>query len=261
MIRDPRTVVDQLFGGGGTAAQRAARRLTEKSILDWITGEVAKIKNGLGPVDRGPLDQYHGRLRAVRRRNQNIEEHNAKSDPDDLPRTPVGIPDSFEEHIQIMFDLQALAFASGITRVASFKLSRDATGRAFPESGVKTAFHTTSHHGEDERKITDFAKINDYHVAQTAYFIEKLKGIPDVDGTLLDNSVVLYGSPMGNSNVHNHKRCPLFLAGHAGGQIKGNSHVITPDGTPMANVFVSLLRKMGHTDLERFGDSDGEVAF
>jgi hypothetical protein len=159
-----------------------------------------------------------------------------------------------------MFDLQALAFASGITRVSSFKLSRDATGRAFPESGVRAAFHITSHHSEDERKILDFFKINLYHVSLIPYFLEKLKSIPDVEGNLLDNSVVLYGSPMGNSNIHNHKRCPLFLAGHAGGQLKGNLHVITPDGTPMANVFLTLLRRLGMSDEKSFGDSTGEVA-
>jgi hypothetical protein len=260
MIRDPRTVFDQLFGGGGTPAQRSERRATERSILDWITGEVAKLKTNLGPVDRGRLDQYLDDVREVERRIQRIEEHNAKSDPDQLPRTPLGIPDSYEEHLQIMFDLQALAFASGITRVSSFKLSRDATGRAFPESGVRAAFHLTSHHSEDERKITDFFKINLYHVGLMPYFLEKLKNIPDVEGNLLDNTVVMYGSPMGNSNVHNHKRCPLFLAGHAGGQLKGNLHLITPDGTPMANVFLTLLRRLGMTDQEKFGDSTGEVA-
>jgi hypothetical protein len=261
MIRDPRTVFDQLFGGGGTPAQRAARRETDRSILDWIMGEVSRIKSDLGPVDRGRLDQYLEDVREVERRIQRIEEHNAKTDPDQLPRTPVGIPDSFEEHIQIMFDLQALAFASNITRVSSFKLTRDATGRTYPESGVKSGFHLQSHHGENEQKILDFAKINTYHVSQMTYFIEKLKNMPDGDGTLLDNSVIMYGSPMGNSNVHNHKRCPLFLVGHAGGQIKGNLHVITPDGTPMANAFLTLLHRMGMNDLQSFGDSTGEIAF
>jgi hypothetical protein len=260
MVRDPRTVFDMLFGGGGTPAQRSQRRATERSILDWITGEVSKLKSNLGPTDRGRLDQYLDDVREVERRIQRVEEHNAKSDPDQLPRTPLGVPDSYEEHLQIMFDLQALAFAAGITRVSSLKLSRDATGRAFPESGVRAAFHIQSHHGEDERKILDFYKINLYHVGLMTYFFEKLKNTPDVEGNLLDNSVVLYGSPMGNSNIHNHKRCPLFLAGHAAGQLKGNLHVITPDGTPMANVFVTLLRKMGMTDQEKFGDSNGEVA-
>jgi len=159
-----------------------------------------------------------------------------------------------------MFDLQALAFSSGITRITSFKMSRDATGRTYPESGVKTAFHTASHHGEDESKITDFSKINTYHVGTIPYFLEKLKNTADVDGSLLDNSVVMYGSPMGNPNVHNHKRCPLFLAGHAGGQLKGNIHIKAPDSTPMANVFLTLLHRLGMDGLESFGDSTGEIA-
>lgn len=260
MVRDPRVVFDQFSGGGGTSAERAARRKTDRSILDWITHEVARLKNDLGPTDRNRLDQYLEDVREVERRIQKVEEHNSSGDPSQVTKTPVGVPDSFEEHLQIMFDLQTLAFASGITRISSFKLSRDATGRTYPESGVKTAFHTSSHHGEDEAKITDFFKINTYHVSMIPYFLEKLKKTPDVDGSLLDNTVVLYGSPMGNPNVHNHKRCPLFLAGHAGGQLKGNIHVKTPDGTPMANVFLTLLHRLGVDNLESFGDSTGEIA-
>ena len=259
MIRDPRAVFDQLFGGGGTAEERSARRKTDRSILDWINHEVASLKRDLGPTDRTRLDQYLEDVREVERRIQRIEQHNT-SDPSQITNTPVGIPDSFEEHLQIMFDLQALAFSSGITRISSFKLSRDATGRTYPESGVKTAFHTASHHGENEARITEFAKINTYHVSMIPYFLEKLKKTPDVDGSLLDNSVVLYGSPMGNPNVHNHKRCPLFLAGHAGGQLKGNVHIKAPDGTPMANVFLTLLHRLGLSDFESFGDSTGEIA-
>ncbi|HYV62990.1 MAG TPA: DUF1552 domain-containing protein [Bryobacteraceae bacterium] len=260
MVRDPRMVFDQLFGGGGTPAEQTARRQTDRSILDWITGEVTRMKSSLGPTDRGRLDQYLEDIREVERRIQRIEEHNTSGDPSQLPKTPIGIPDSFQEHVQIMFDLQALAFASGTTRVSSFKLSRDATGRAYPESGVKTAFHGASHHGEDKQKIIEFEKINRYHVGMIPYFLDKLKKTPDVGGTLLDNTVVMYGSPMGNPNVHNHKRVPLFLAGHAGGQLKGNIHVKAPDGTPMANVYLALLRKLGVRDIETFGDSTGELA-
>jgi len=260
MVRDPRMVFDQLFGGGGTAAERAVRRQTDRSILDWIMHEVSRLKSDLGPADRNRLDEYLEDVREVERRIQRVEEHNSNGDPSQLTKTPVGVPDSFEEHLQIMFDLQTLAFASGITRISSFKLSRDATGRTYPESGVKTAFHTSSHHGEDEAKITDFFKINTYHVSMIPYFLEKLKKTPDVEGNLLDNTVVMYGSPMGNPNVHNHKRCPLFLAGHAGGQLKGNIHLKAPDGTPMANVFLTLLHRLGVDDIESFGDSTGEIA-
>jgi uncharacterized protein DUF1552 len=159
-----------------------------------------------------------------------------------------------------MFDLQALAFMSDITHVSSFKLSRDATGRTFPESGTRTAFHLASHHGENENQIIDFAKINTYHVSMIPYFLEKLKKAPEGDGSVLDNTVLIYGSPMGDSNLHNHKRCPLFLAGRAGGQLKGNVHVMTPDGTPMANVFLTLLHRLGVDNIDHFGDSTGELA-
>jgi hypothetical protein len=260
MIRDPRAVFDQLFGMGGTPAERAARRRTDRSILDWITREVTRLKGDLGPRDRGRLDQYLDDVREVERRIQRVEQHNSTNAPSQLPMAPVGVPDSFHEHVQIMFDLQALAFMSDITRVSSFKMSRDATGRVYPESGIRTAFHAASHHGEDEAQIIDFGKINTYHVSLIPYFLEKLKNAPDGDGSVLDNTVLVYGSPMGDSNLHNHKRCPLFLAGHGGGQLKGNLHVKAGDGTPMANVFLTVLRRLGVDDIESFGDSTGEIA-
>jgi hypothetical protein len=159
-----------------------------------------------------------------------------------------------------MFDLQALAFMSDITRVFSFKMGRDASGRVYPESGTTRGFHPASHHGEREDRVLEFAKINTYHVSLIPYFLEKLKNTPDGDASLLDRTMVVYGSPMGNSNIHNHKRCPLFLAGHANGQLKGNSHVITEDRTPMANVMLTLLHKLGRHDLESFGDSTGTLS-
>jgi hypothetical protein len=259
MIRDPRLVFDQLFGSGGTPEERAARRRTDRSILDWIVRDVARLRNDLGPSDRRRIDQYLDDVREVERRIQRVEAHNASGGAGQLPAAPIGVPESFKEHVQIMFDLQALAFMADLTRVSSFKLSRDATGRTFPESGVRAAFHLASHHGENENQILDFAKINTYHVGMIPYFIEKLKQAPEGDGTVLDNTVVIYGSPMGNPNLHNHRRCPLFLAGHAGGQLKGNLHVITPDGTPMANVFLTLLHRLGMDDVASFGDSTGEV--
>ncbi len=260
MIRDPRAVFDQLFGMGGTPAERAARRRTDRSILDWITREVTRLKGDLGPSDRGRLDQYLTDVREVERRIQRVEQHNLTNASSELPMAPVGVPDSFHEHVQIMFDLQALAFMSDVTRVSSFKMSRDATGRVYPESGVRTAFHAASHHGEDEAQIIDFGKINTYHVSLIPYFLEKLKNAPDGDGSVLDNTVLVYGSPMGDSNLHNHKRCPLFLAGHGGGQLKGNLHLKAADGTPMANVFLTVLRRLGVDDIESFGDSTGEIA-
>lgn len=258
MTRDPRMVFDQMFGAGGTQAERASRRRTDRSILDWIVRDISRMKNELGPGDRQRLDQYLDDIREVERRIQKVEGHNA-TDVNQLPMAPIGVPDSFQEHVQIMFDLQALGFMSDVTRVSSFKMSRDATGRTYPESGTRTAFHLSSHHGENENQILDFAKINAYHVSMIPYFLEKLKKTPEGDGNLLDNTVVLYGSPMGDSNLHNHKRCPLFLAGHAGGQLKGNLHLMMPDGTPMANVFLTLLHRLGVDDIQSFGDSTGEV--
>jgi hypothetical protein len=165
----------------------------------------------------------------------------------------------FEEHVHILMDLIALAFAADTTRVFSFKLGRDASGRAYPESGVTTGFHNASHHGEREERIMDFAKINRYHVSMVPYLLEKLKNTPEGDSNLLENSLVLYGSPMGDSNIHNHRRVPLFVAGHAGGALKGGVHIKAPDGTPMANPMLTMLHALGRTDLEKFGDSSGAL--
>src|SRR6185369_8140291 len=154
-------------------------------------------------------------IREIERRIQRIEQHNAGGEARELPTAPVGVPDSFEEHVKLMFDLQALAFAGDITRVSSFKLSRDVSGRAFPESGVRTGYHNASHHGSRGPRLAEFALINKYHVSLVPYFLDKLKKTPDVDGTLLDNTLVVYGGAMGDGNLHNHKRCPLFFAGHA----------------------------------------------
>jgi hypothetical protein len=157
-----------------------------------------------------------------------------------------------------MFDLQTLAFASDTTRVFSFKLGRDASNRVYPESGVRTGFHAASHHAGREERIVDFAKINKYHVSLVPYFLKKLKETADGDKNLLENSLILYGSPMGNSDVHNHKRCPLFLVGHAGGRLKGGLHLSAANGTPMANAMLTILHKLGLDDVKEFGDSTGE---
>ena len=257
MIRDPRVVFDQLFGIGATPQERAQRREEDRSILDTITASVARLKRGLGAADRARLTDYLDDVREIERRIQKVEAQNTSGDPRELPGAPAGVPDSFAEHVKLMFDLQAVAFASDITRVFSFKLGRDASSRAYPESGVKTGFHPASHHQEREDRITDFAKINTYHVSLVPYFLEKLKNTPDGDGSLLDNTLIIYGSPMGNSNVHNHKRCPLFLAGHGGGFLKGNMHVKAADGTPMANVMLTLMQNLGLDDVQQFGDSTG----
>ena len=258
MVRDPRAAFDQLFGVGATPEQRAAHRRTHRSILDWVAGEVSRLRRDLGPSDKSRLDEYLDDIREIERRIQKIEAHNVSGEPRELPGAPVGVPDSFEEHVKLMFDLQALAFAGDITRVFSFKLGRDGSARVYPESGVKLPFHPASHHGERENSIMQFAQINRHHVSLVPYFLDKLKKINDGEKNLLENTLLIYGSPMGNSNVHNHKRCPLFLAGHAGGHLKGNMHVKAPDGTPMANVMLTLLHDLGLDDLQSFGDSTGE---
>ena len=260
MVRDPRVAFDLLFGAGGTPEERSNRRRTDQSILDWITSEVAKLQQSLGPSDRHRLNEYLEDVREIERRIQKIEVQNTSGAPRELPEAPIGVPDAFREHVEVMFDLQALAFMSDITRVFSFKMGRDASGRVYPESGTTRGFHPASHHGEREDRVLEFAKINTYHVSLIPYFLEKLKNTPDGDASLLDRTMVIYGSPMGNSNIHNHKRCPLFLAGHANGQLKGNSHVITEDRTPMANVMLTLLHKLGRHDLESFGDSTGTLS-
>jgi hypothetical protein len=255
MIRDPRLVFDQLFGVGATPAERKLRRAEDSSILDWLGTSIARVKKNLGTADQARLNDYLDDVREVERRIQKVEAYNASGEQRELPGAPIGVPDSFTEHVKLMFDLQALAFASDLTRVFAFKLGRDASNRVYPESGYKGAFHSASHHQEKEDKILDFARINKYHVSLVPYFLAKLKNTPDGEGgTLLDNSVILYGSPMGDSNVHNHKRVPMFIAGHAGGALKGNMHVKAADGTPMANAMLTVARSLG-LDLPSFGDS------
>ena len=254
MIRDPRVAFDQLFGVGATAEERAIRRKEDKSILDWVTTEIARLQKSLGPVDRARLSDYLDDVREIERRIRKVETLNSSGEQRALPGAPIGVPDSFGEHVKLMFDLQAVAFASDITRVFSFKMGRDASGRVYPESGVSTGFHPASHHQGREDRVTEFAKINAYHVSLIPYFLDKLKQTPEGDGTLLDQTLVMYGSPMGDSNVHNHKRCPLFLAGHAGGQLKGQLHIKAADGTPMANAMLSVGHLLG-LDLPSFGDS------
>jgi hypothetical protein len=255
MIRDPRYAFDQLFGVGATPEERAQRRQEDRSILDSITAAVARLRKDLGAADRARLGQYLDSVREIERRIQAVEAYNRSGETREMPEAPIGVPDSFSEHVKLMFDLQWLAFQADTTRVFSFKMGRDASNRVYPESGVKAGFHNASHHQERQERITDFGKINRYHVSLVPYFLEKLESTREADGTLLDNTVVMYGSPMGNPNVHNHKRCPLFLAGHAG-ILKGNLHLKAADATPMANVFLTLLHGLG-IELESFGDSTG----
>ena len=259
MVRDPRVVFDQLFGVGATPEERLLNLKTDRSILDWITNQVGQLRRDLGSTDRARLSDYLENVREIERRIQRVEARNASGEQREMPEAPIGVPDSFEEHVHILMDLIALAFAADTTRVFSFKLGRDASGRSYPESGVTTGFHNASHHGEREDRIMDFAKINRYHVSMIPYLLDKLKAVKEGDVTLLDNSLIVYGSPMGDSNIHNHKRVPLLVAGHAGGKLQGGMHIKAPDGTPMANPMLTMLHMLGRTDLQSFGDSTGEL--
>jgi hypothetical protein len=260
MVRDPRVVFATLFnalGSGGTPEERRARFAEDRSILDWITSAVARLKTKLGPADRARLGDYLENVREIERRIQKVEAYNTSGEPRELPAAPAGVPDSFGEHVKLMFDLQALAFASDVTRVFAFKLGRDGSNRVYPESGFTGTFHPSSHHGGKEGRILDFAKINTYHVSLIPYFLEQLKRMPDEDGgTLLDNTLLLYGSPMGDPNLHNHKRVPFFLAGRAGGALGGGRHLKAANGTPLADVMLSVLHLLGRDDIKEFGDSE-----
>ena len=261
MERDPRVTFERLFGSGGTVEDRQNRRREDRSILDTITHAVARLREDLGPSDRARLEGYLDDVREVERRIQKIEQYNVNNpDARELPAAPVGVPDSFGDHVALMFDLQALAFMADVTRVSAFKMGRDVSARVYSDSGIDTPFHSASHHGDKAETVREFAQLNEYHVSRVAPFLEKLKNTPDGDGNLLDHSLVMYGSPMGNSHVHEHKRLPIFLVGHANGQIKGNLHLKMPEGTPLANLMFTMLDRLGVDDLTEFGDSTGQLS-
>ena len=259
MIQDPRAAFDLLFGSGGSSEERTARRRSNRSILDWVAGEARLIRGTLGYEDQQRIDQYLENVREVERRIEKIEAYNTSGEVRDLPEAPAGVPDSFSEHMQIMFDLQVLAMQTDMTRVFSFKTGRDASNRIFPESGTTAAFHPASHHGGNDESILEFNKICQYRTGMLAYFLDRLESTMDGDASLLDKTVILWGSPMGDANLHNHRRCPLVLFGKGGGLLRGNLHLRAPDGTPMANAFLSLLHGLGLDDMDSFGDSVGEL--
>ena len=260
MIRDPRIAFDMLFGSGNTPEERASRRETRSSILDWITGEVERVRRSLGNGDRQRLDKYLDNVREIERRIQAVEAHNRSGEARALPDAPAGVPDSFSEHMRLLFDLQVLALQTDMTRVISFKIGRDAQNRVFPESGSNQPFHPASHHGNREDRILEFNKICKYRVGQLPYLLDKLKQSMDGESSLLDQTLVIWGSPMADPNIHNHRRCPLVLLGGASGQLTNNLHLKAPDATPIANVMLTLLHKLGMEDLQSFGDSTGEFS-
>jgi len=260
VIRDPRVAFEKLFGVGGSPEERAARRRTRRSILDFVASEMSAIKRSLGAEDRGRVDRYLEDIREVERRLQRIEARNTSGEPRDLPGAPAGVPDSFAEHVQLMFDIQVLAFAADITRVFSFKMGRDGSSRVYPESGSERPFHPASHHGGNEKGVKEFQLINKYHVSMLPYFLDKLKSVQEGDSTMLDKTLIVYGSPMGDSNLHNHRRCPLILLGGANGQLEGNTHIKAADGTPMANALLTVAHTLGLDDMKTFGDSTGVMS-
>lgn len=260
VIRDPRVAFEKLFGVGGSTEERAARRRTRRSILDFVAGELNSLKRGLGSEDQRRMDKYLEDIREVERRIQRTEARNTSGEPRELPGAPTGVPDSFAEHVQLMFDIQALAFAADITRVFSFKMGRDGSSRTYPESGTDKPFHPASHHGGTEKNVKDFSLINKYHVSMLPYFLDKLKGIQEGDANMLDKTMILYGSPMGDSNVHNHRRCPLILLGKANGHLDGNMHIKAADETPMANAMLSVMHSLGMDEHKSFGDSTGVLS-
>ena len=260
MIRDPRAVFEQLFGAGGTAEQRAERLATDRSILDWVMGEMSGLRRDLGPADRHRLDLYTTNIRELEQRIQRIEVQNSSGEERNIPEAPVGVPDDFAEHMNLMFDLQVMAFMADATRVFSLKMARDASPRVYAESGTDAPYHAASHHGGREERVRDFAKINTYHVSMIPYFLDKLAAVTEGDGTLLDKTMVMYGSAMADSNLHNHIRCPLFMVGGANGMLQGENHVRATPGTPMANVMLSMLHKLGVEQQESFGNSTGEFS-
>ena len=249
---NPRVVFERLFGEGGTTAERVARMNEDKSILDQIAGAVPRLQKGLGQKDRTRMNEYLENIREIERRLQ-IAEQQAGAQVA-VPAQPVGIPDSFEEHVGLMLDMMALAYQSDATRVFTFMLARELSQRSYPQVGVPDPHHATSHHQDNPEKLAKLVKIQNYHLTLFAKFLDKLKSTPDGDGTLLDHTILLYGSCMSNSNIHNHNPLPTLLAGGGSGSLKGGRHLKYPENTPMSNLLISVLNKVG-VPTEKVGDS------
>jgi len=255
---NPRVVFDRLFGDGATAEQRLERIEQERSILDAVTGEVKRLERGLGSSDRTRVSEYLDTVREIERRIQLAEKQNQNSALD-VPASPSGIPDDHQEHTKLMFDLMALAFQADITRISTFMIAREVSYRTFPMLGISESFHPASHHQNNPARLENLTKINTYHVGLVAYFLQRLKATPDGDGNLLDHSLILYGSGMSNSNIHNHAPLPIFVAGGAAGRMKGGRHLKYPENTPMSNLLLTILEKAG-IHRESVGDSTGPLS-
>ncbi len=254
----PRIVFERLFGDGGSADDRRLELRRNASILDWVTNDIARLRSEIGPNDRLKVNEYLDSVREVERRVQKAEQQTTESHLPDLDR-PVGVPPSYGDHARLMFDLQALALQGDMTRVITFQLAREASNRTYEEIGVSDPHHPTSHHANDPVKLEKLAKINAYHASLFAYFLEKLKRIPDGEGSLLDHTLYLYGSGMGNPNVHDHANLPILVAGGGAGRMLGGRHVRYEKPAPLANLHLTLLEKVG-IRLESFADSNGKIA-
>jgi len=253
----PRIVFERLFGEGGTSQERRAALRKRGSLLDWVTADITRLKSTLAPEDRVKVDQYLDSIREIERRIQKAEADVADNRLPDLDR-PTGVPVAYAAHAKLMFDLQVLAMQGDVTRVITFQLARETSSRIYPEVGVSDPHHPLTHHGGDPEKIAKMARINAFHVSLFAYYLKRLSETREGNGTLLDHSVCLYGSGMGNPNVHNHTNLPVLVAGGAAGRHKGGRHIRYDEPTPLANLHVSLLDMVG-VKLDRFADSQGPV--
>jgi len=253
---NPRVVFERLFGGGGTADQRLARMRTDRSLLDFVADDLAHLQRELGSGDRKKLDDYLTNVREIERRIQRAEQ-TARTQAD-VPPVPVGVPESYVEHVSLLFDLLALALQTDQTRVFTFMMAREVSQRTYPEIGVTEPHHSISHHGNRPAAIEGHAKLNAYHLSMVAKFLEKLRATPDGDGSLLDHSLVLYGSGMSDGNGHTGSPLPHVLIGGASGRMKGNRHIVMPENTPMPNLLLAIAQKSG-VEQDRFGVSSGVV--
>jgi len=248
----PRIVFERLFGDGGSAAQRMARMKRNGSILDSVIAEVGSLDKTLGAGDRAKLTEYLESVREIEQRIQSVEKRGIAAIA--LPDRPTDIPAGFEEHIKLMYDLQALGFQADVTRVFTMIVSRELSTRTYPQIGVPDQGHPVSHHRNDPETIEKKAKVDTYHVELLAYFLKKLQATPDGDGTLLDHSLVLYGGGMGDGNLHRHSNLPCLMAGKLGGQFETGRHIAYPLDTPMSNLLLTILDKAG-ARVDKIGDS------
>ena len=257
MQTNPRGVFERLFGEGLGADRRQRRLAEDRSILDAVLDQAVRLERRIGTGDQARLREYLDSVREVEQRVQKMEQQ--VDAHVELPAMPVGVPELYDEHVKLMFDLQALAFQTDTTRVGTFMLAREASTRTYGYIGVPDPHHAISHHGNDPEKVAKHAKINAYHVSLFAYFLDRLRSIPDGDGTLLDHTLLMYGGGISNGNLHSHAPLPVLLAGGAGGRLRGGRHIRYPDHTPHTNLLMSMLDKVG-VDVDRVGDSTGRLA-